>query len=87
MQGDRPDVYECFGTYANADARTLLDAFLEADIRYTLDVNKMGIEDMSAIAAANGGSFGRGVGIAIGVHADDLEEAMNIRQMVFKIML
>jgi hypothetical protein len=37
--------------------------------------------------AATGGTFGAGVGIAIGVHIDDYDEAMAIRQRVLKIIL
>jgi hypothetical protein len=33
-----------------------------------------------------GGSFGAGVGIAIGVHIDDLDAAVAIRQRVLKIL-
>ena len=84
---DRPDVYEFFGTYSNEDARLLLDAFISDDIDYTLDVDKMGIQNMSAIQAAYGGTFGAGVGMAIGVHFDSCDEAMVIRQRVLKIML
>ncbi len=83
---DRPDVYEYFGTYSNEDARLLLDAFVSGDVDYTLNVDKMGLADMSAFQAANGGSFGAGVGIAIGVHVDDGAKAMEIRQHVLKIM-
>lgn len=83
---DRPDIYEFFGTYPNADARLLLDAFVSEDIDFTLDVDKMGLADMSAFQSANGGTFGAGVGLAIGVYTDDCVRAMEIRQRVFKIM-
>jgi len=82
---DHPDIYEFFGTYPNEDARLLLDAFVSEDVRFTLDVDKMGVADMSAFQAANGGTFGAGVGIAIGVHTDDCDRAMEIRQRVLKI--
>jgi len=83
---DRPDIYEYFGTYSNQDARLLLDAFVSGDIHYTLNADKMGIQDISAFQAANGGTFGAGVGIAIGVHVDDCDDAMAIRQRVLKIV-
>lgn len=83
---DRPDIYEYFGTYPNKDARLLLDAFVSEDIGFTLDADKMGVADMPAFQAANGGTFGAGVGIVIGVHTDDCDRAMEIRQRVFKIM-
>ena len=83
---DCPDIYEFFGTYPNEDARSLLDAFVSEDVAFTLDADKMGLADMSAFQAANGGTFGAGVGIAIGVHADDCDRAMEIRQRVLKIM-
>lgn len=83
---DRPDIYKYFGTYSNEEARVLLDAFVKHDIDFTLDVNSMGLADMSAFRAANGGTFGTGVGIAIGVHIDDCAKAMEIRQRVFKIL-
>jgi hypothetical protein len=82
----RPDIYEFFGTYSNEDARLLLDAFVSDDIDYTFDLDKMGIQDISAFQAANGGTFGAGVGIAIGVHIDDCDQASAIRQRVLKIM-
>jgi hypothetical protein len=84
---DRPDIYEYFGIYSNKDARLLLDAFVSGDIEYTLDVHKMALADMSPIQAATGGTFGAGVGIAIGVHTDDCDRAMEIRQRVLNIML
>lgn len=83
---DRPDIYEYFGTYSNQDARLLLDAFVSGDIDYTLNADKMATQDMSAFQAANGGRFGAGVGIAIGVHVDDCDDAMAIRQRVLKIV-
>ena len=86
METDRPDIYECIGTYPNSDARSLLDAFVEAGIRFTLDLDKMGIESMSPVQAAFGGTFGAGVGITIGVHLDDLEKAMRIQEKVMKIV-
>src|ERR1051325_3462866 len=79
---DRPDTYEFFGTYPNEDARLLLDAFSSEGVGFTLDVDKMGLADMSAFQAANGGTFGAGVGIAIGVHTDDCDRAIEIRQRV-----
>ncbi len=85
MAEDRPDVYEEIGTYSNDDARILLDAFVAAGISYTADVDKKGMENMPPFLAAFGGTFGTGVGIAIRVHVDDLEDAMKIRQRVFKI--
>ena len=83
---DRPDAYELFGTYPNDDARLLLDAFVSEGVGFTLDVDKMGVANMSAFQAANGGTFGAGVGIAIGVHTEDCDRAMDIRQRVFRIM-
>lgn len=83
---DRPDIYEFFGTYANADARLLLDAFVLEDIGFTLDLNKIGLSDLPPPLAAAGGTFGAGVGIAIGVHFDDYDRAMEIRQRVLKIL-
>jgi hypothetical protein len=83
---DQPDIYEYFGTYSNEDARLLLDAFISADIAYTLDVDKMGLANMSPFRASIGGRFGMGVGIAIGVHTNDCERAMEIRQHVLKIL-
>lgn len=85
QRDDRPDIYEFFGTYPNGDARLLLDAFVSECVGFTLDVDKMGMADVSAFQAANGGTFGAGVGIAIGVHTDDCDRAMEIRQRVFKI--
>ena len=84
--GERPDIYEYFGTYSNSDARLLLDAFVKEGIAYTLNVDTMGIQNQSALYAANGGPFGRGAGIAIGVHVDDCDEAMTIRDRVLKII-
>jgi hypothetical protein len=84
---DRPDIYEYFGMYSNKDARLLIDAFVSGDIEYTLDVHKMALTDMSPAQAAFGGTFGTGVGVAIGVHMDDCERAMEIRQRVLKIVL
>lgn len=86
MNEDRPDIYEFFGTYTNEDARLLLDAFVAEEIDFTLDVDKMGLADLSAFQAANGGTFGAGVGIAVGVHTDDGDRAMRIRQRVLKII-
>ena len=84
--GDRPDIYEYFGTYSNSDTRLLLDAFIKESIAYTLNVDTMGIQNQSALYAANGGTFWRGAGIAIGVHVDDCDEAMTIRDRVLKIL-
>ena len=83
---DRPDVYEFFGTDPNEDARLLLDAFVSDGVSFTLDANKMGVADLPPIQAANGGTFGAGVRIAVGVHIDDFDRAMEIRQRVFKIL-
>ena len=83
---DRPDIYKYFGTYPNFDARRLLDAFVREDIDFTLDTGKMGLADIPAVRAAYGGTFGTGVGIAIGVHIDDCAKALEIRQRVLKIM-
>jgi len=82
---DRPDIYEFFGTYPNEDARLLLEGFVSEGVGFTLDVNKMGVANISAFQAANGGTFGAGVGIAIAVHTDDCDRAMEIRQRVLKI--
>jgi hypothetical protein len=84
---DRPDIYEYFGMYSNRDARVLLDAFVSGDIEYTLDVHKMALADMSLAQAAFGGTFGTGVGVAIAVHTDDCERAIEIQQRVLKVML
>ena len=86
MDEDSLDIYEYFGTYQNEDARLLLDAFVDADIAYTLNLDKMAMQDMSAAQAITGGTFGTGVGIAIGVHIDDCDEAMAIRDRVLKIL-
>jgi hypothetical protein len=83
---DRPDIYEYFGMYSNKDARLLLNAFVSGDIDCTLDAHKMALADMSPGQAAFGGTFGTGVGVAIGVHTDDCERAMENRQRVLKIM-
>jgi hypothetical protein len=83
---DRPDIYEYFGMYSNKDARLLLDAFVSGEIEYTLDLHKMALADLSPGQAAFGGTFGTGVGVAIGVHTDDCERAMEILQRVLKIM-
>jgi hypothetical protein len=82
----RPGVYEFFGTYPNEDARLLLDTFVRENVSFTLDVDKMGLADMSTFQAANGGTFGVGAGIAIGVHTEDCDRAVEIRQRVFKIV-
>jgi hypothetical protein len=87
VENERPDIYEFFGSYSNMDARVLLDAFVAEEIAYTLNVDKLGIRNMSPAQAAYGGTFGAGVGVAIGVHIDDCEEAMEIRQRVLKIVL
>jgi hypothetical protein len=87
MHEDRPDIYEFFGTYSNEDARLLLDAFVSGDVEYTLSVDRLGIQNLPPVMAATGGTFGAGVGIAIGVHIDDYDEAMAIRQRVLKIIL
>jgi hypothetical protein len=76
---DHPDIYEYFGMYSPKDARVLLDAFVSGEIEYTLDMHKM---DLSPGQAAFGGTFGTGVGVAIGVHMDDFERAMEILQRV-----
>jgi hypothetical protein len=86
MENERADIYEYIGFYENHDARRLLDAFVERGIEFTLDINQMGIETMSAVSAAHGGTFGAGVGLAIGVQVDDLEEALVIREKVLKIL-
>jgi len=83
---DRPDIYEYLGMYSNKDAQLLLDAFVSNDIEYTLDVHRMALADMSPVQAATGGTFGTGVGIAIGVHIDDCERAMEIQQRILKIV-
>ena len=86
-RGERPDVYEYFGTYSNEEARLLLEAFVSGGVDYTLTVDRMGLVNMSAFQAANGGTFGAGVGIAIGVYADDCGKAIESRQRVLKIMI
>jgi hypothetical protein len=83
---DRPDIYEYFGVYSNKDARLLLDAFVSGEIEFTLDMHKMALADLSPAQAVLGGTFGTGVGVAIGVHTDDYERAIEIRQRVLKFM-
>jgi hypothetical protein len=83
---DRPDIYEYFGVYSNKDARVLLDAFVSGEIEFTLNVHKMALADMLCGQAAFGGTFGTGVGVAIGVHIDDCKRALEIEERVLKFM-
>jgi hypothetical protein len=83
---DRPDIYEYFGVYSNKDARLLLDAFVSGEIEFTLNVHKRALVDMLCGQAAFGGTFGTGVGVAIGVHTDDCKRALEIEERVLKIM-
>ena len=50
-----------------------------------MNVDEMRLAEMSAFQEAYGGTFGTGVGIDIGVRADDCEKAVEIRQRIFKI--
>jgi len=75
--------YEYFGTYRNADARVLLDAFTECDIRFELEIDDSAIRNMSPIKMLLGGTFGTGSRIAVSVHKEDFEEADNIRKELF----
>ncbi|HCE46435.1 MAG TPA: hypothetical protein DET40_23065 [Lentisphaeria bacterium] len=76
--------YVYFGTYRNADARLLMDALLERDIRFDAEVDDSAIKSMSPIRMLLGGTFGTGSGIAIYVHPDDAEAADRIRKELFE---
>jgi hypothetical protein len=81
MNGDSPDVYECLGTYPPYDARLVLEAFLDAGVRYALDPGKSEGDQ----AVVFGASYGGACGVTIGVHKEDLERAISIRNRVLKI--
>src|SRR5205823_5728213 len=83
MNADSPDLYEVIGTYPPYDARLVVEAILDAGVRYTLDPGKSEGDQTTAFGAAYGGANG----IAIGVHTDDLERAISIRNRVLKIQV
>ena len=76
--------YEYFGTFRNADARLLMDSFLERDICFDAEVDDSAIKNMSPIQMFLGGTFGTGSKIAVSVHPDDMEEADKIRKELFE---
>lgn len=85
MTEDSEEIYEYIGTYPNSDARVLLGAFEQRGIRFDVNVDETQIKGMNPVQARFGGQFGQGSGVAIAVHVDDVEEAIRIRQSVFKI--
>jgi hypothetical protein len=81
MNNDSPDLYECLGTYPPYDARVVLEAFLDAGVRCSLDPGKNTGDQATAFGASYGGTSG----VTIGVHTEDLERAISIRNRVLKI--
>ncbi len=59
-----PDLYECLGTYPPYDARPVLEAFLEAGVRYTLGAGRSKGDQATEFGASYGG-------LTIGVHKED----------------
>jgi hypothetical protein len=86
MSTPRPDLYQAFGSYSTSDARRLLDAFVEADVDFAIDMERKAGVDLDPGTAAFGGGFGGGPDIAIGVHIDDVPRATHIRSRVLKIL-
>lgn len=87
MTQEAKETYEYIGTYPNSDARVLLDAFEKRGIRFDVNVDAAQLKGMNPVQARFGGQFGQGSGLAIAVHTDDVEDAIRIRQSVFKIMV
>ena len=85
MTENTNDRYEYFGIYPNFDAKLILDAFVKNNINFDIHVDDSQIREMHPLQAAYGGTFGQGVGIAVLVHVDDIDEAMRIQQQVLKI--
>ena len=81
MKENAPDVYEWLGTYPPWDARRVLEAFLDAGVRYTLDPGESEGDQATAFGAPYGGASG----VTIGVHKEDLGRAISIRNRVLKI--
>ena len=85
MQDEPKEEFEYFGTYPNWDAEPLLEAFEKNDIRFECAVDASHLKAMNPLAGQHGGSFGNSAGIAIAVHIEDVDRAVEIRQKVFKI--
>ena len=71
------------GTYANFEAKELLDIYEKHSIRYELGVDDSKIKGMSDIQAAYGGSTGDGSGISISIHFEDIDKAIELRNVLF----
>ena len=84
MTHNAQDAYEYFGTHENPDAKAILDAFEKRGIWFDVALDDSQIKKMNAVVAGYGGTFGHGTGLAIVVHADDMEKAIRIRQSVLK---
>jgi len=70
-----------FGTYSPYEARQLLDAFVEAGIRFDGSVaNQPPLASMT-------GRFGIDAGVSIAIHIDDSEKAMKLRADLFKVQV
>lgn len=79
---DTTEQFTFFGTFANADARRLLDAFVEAGIRFDTGVLAKHLQKLAPVQTSNHGAFGQNASVAVVVHADDVAEATRILQMV-----
>ena len=84
MTNSPQEAYEYFGTYPNADAKALLDAFEEKGIRFDVAVDTAQLKGLTPLQASLGGTFGNSSGLAISVHSDDVDEAVRIRQRVLE---
>ena len=73
--------YVDFGTYSPYEARQLLDAFVENGIRFDVSVaNQPPLASMT-------GRFGVDAGVSIAIHMDDSENAVQLRNRVFKVQV
>lgn len=73
--------YVDFGCYSPYETRQLLDAFVAAGIRFDAAVANRPPQ------ASMTGRFGEAAGVAVSVHRDDAEKAMELRAVVFKVQV
>ena len=85
MSDQDSEKYEHFGTYQNWEAKQLLNAFDQENIRFDFAEDAREMKNAGKFMAQSGGTFGAGVGLAIYVHPQDVERAVAVRGRIFKI--
>ena len=69
------DGYQMLGAYSAMDAKTILAAFEESDIRFAVQADDTDFRQMGIGQVISGGRGGLSLAVMIGVHPDDLDVA------------